>query len=117
MSGFGRNLSARREALHLTQEDLAKRSGVTQQAISLIEAGKRSPTENTMDLLAEALGCGTSDLVDGGKKEKQLLTHKQAHLLKEASVLNDEGIDRLILLISSLKCDPKLTEKSENLAI
>lgn len=57
-----------RERRRLTQAELAKASGVTQQAISNIETGKRkSPGADTLYKLACALRCTVDDLIDTGK--------------------------------------------------
>ena len=65
MSNFGERLKARRLMLHLSQNELSKRSGVSQQAISGIESGRNSPSEQTIIMLASALRCSLSDLMEG----------------------------------------------------
>lgn len=58
-------LQKMRERRRLTQEELAKASGVTQQAISAIESGKnKSPRVDTLYFLAEALKCTVDDLIE-----------------------------------------------------
>lgn len=54
-----------RERRKMTQEELAKASGVTQQAISAIESGKnKSPKISTLFFLANALRCTVDDLIE-----------------------------------------------------
>lgn|SRR5487761_1432495 len=48
-------LLTRRSELHLTQQQLAERSGVAQTEISRIERGRKSPTLDTYSRLASAL--------------------------------------------------------------
>ena len=60
MSIFSKNLKREREDQGITQAALARKSSVSQQAISAIEAGVRSPTEETMQMLSDALGCTLS---------------------------------------------------------
>ena len=56
-------LRQEREKAGLGQVELARRSGVSQQAISLIESGERkNPGIETLNALAVALGCALSDL-------------------------------------------------------
>jgi DNA-binding XRE family transcriptional regulator len=50
------SLIAGRHQLHLTQAQLAVRSGVAQEEISRIERGRKSPTMDTFARLAAALG-------------------------------------------------------------
>ena len=64
MSIFAQNMALLRKEKKISQEELAEKSGVTQQAISMIEAGKRSPTEYTMQQLAHGLGVPLSEMVE-----------------------------------------------------
>lgn len=57
-------ICALRHNLGLTQEELARKSGVTQQFIQMIERGKRSPSLRTALKLAECLGCSVEELAD-----------------------------------------------------
>lgn len=59
----GRNGSRIRKEQGLTQEQLAARSGLSQQYISGLEQGRRNPTIVTLYELAMALGVGHVDLV------------------------------------------------------
>jgi transcriptional regulator with XRE-family HTH domain len=53
---FGDLLRRHRDSAGLTQEDLAERTGLTSQAISLLERGvRRRPHKYTVQKLAEAL--------------------------------------------------------------
>lgn len=54
---FGNLLRRQRDRVGLTQEDLAERTGLTSQAISLLERGeRRRPQRYTVQKLAETLG-------------------------------------------------------------
>jgi len=54
-----------RERRHMTQIELAEKSGVTQQAISKIETRQReNPGVLTMQKLANALRCTVDDLIE-----------------------------------------------------
>ena len=59
----GRNAARLRDEASLTQEQLAERSGLTQQYISDLERGKCNPTIVTLYELAQALGVGPVELV------------------------------------------------------
>src|SRR5215204_7503786 len=60
---FGDLLRHHRDSANLTQEDLAERTGLTPQAISLLERGeRRRPHRYTVEKLAEALGLTRQDL-------------------------------------------------------
>jgi transcriptional regulator with XRE-family HTH domain len=59
----GRNAARLRAEAGLTQEQLAERSGLTQQYISDLERGKCNPTIVTLYELAQALGTSQVELV------------------------------------------------------
>ncbi len=60
---FGDLLRQHRRAAHLTQEQLAERSGMSVRAISDLERGARqAPHRDTLRLLVEALGLGTDEV-------------------------------------------------------
>ena len=62
---FGDLLRRQRDMVGLTQEDLAERTGLTSQAISLLERGeRRRPQRYTVQKLAEALFRGLSRYAD-----------------------------------------------------
>ena len=69
--GVGENLRRIRNARKLSQEMLARKSTVSQSAISAIEREEKAPTASTLTLLAKALGCVPSDLLEEKEKELQ----------------------------------------------
>ncbi|MHC2365063.1 transcriptional regulator with XRE-family HTH domain [Rhizobium leguminosarum] len=59
----GKNFARLRHEKGLTQEDVAARSGFSQQYISGLESGRRNPTIVTLFELAQALNVSHIDLV------------------------------------------------------
>jgi transcriptional regulator with XRE-family HTH domain len=59
----GRNVRRVRQERGFTQEQLAERSGFSQQYISGLEQGRRNPTVVTVYELATALGVNYLDLL------------------------------------------------------
>jgi transcriptional regulator with XRE-family HTH domain len=59
----GRNVKRIRQDTGLTQEELAERSGFSQQYISGLEQGRRNPTIVSIYELATALGVSHMELV------------------------------------------------------
>lgn len=59
----GRNVARARRAKGLTQEQVADRSGFSQQYLSSLERGRRNPTIITIYELAQALGVEHVELV------------------------------------------------------
>ncbi|UYV13490.1 MAG: helix-turn-helix transcriptional regulator [Phycisphaera sp.] len=60
---FGEMVRQRREALELSQEELASRAGLHRTAITMIERAKRSSTLETIEKLALALQIQPSELI------------------------------------------------------
>ena len=90
---FSENLKLARERAHLTQRMLAAQSGVSQQAISAIESGGRSPSETTMKLLCDALGCTVSELIgdETPTSGEWNLTLDEKKLIQDYRNLNAQG--------------------------
>jgi transcriptional regulator with XRE-family HTH domain len=65
-------LKAERERRGLTQEDLARMSGVSRQTINYLENGRQRPYAKTLERLSAALGVDPNELaVDGVAVRKQ----------------------------------------------
>jgi transcriptional regulator with XRE-family HTH domain len=64
---FGQNVRAARIKAGLTQTQLAERTGLTQQYVSLVEAGHQNITIDTMAALARAVGRDVSALLRKGR--------------------------------------------------
>ena len=60
-----------REEQNLSQFELSLQSGVSQNMITYIETGKRSPTLKTIIKLCNALGISPAKLFDIDDKEKE----------------------------------------------
>lgn len=59
---FGENVRRKREALHMTQEELAEKTKVSQQMISHIETGRKTATVYVATDIAKAFGCSMDEL-------------------------------------------------------
>lgn len=62
---FASKLKGFREKAGWSQQHLADRAGITQKAVSLLEAGARSPSWATVQALAGALGVSCEVFQDG----------------------------------------------------
>jgi transcriptional regulator with XRE-family HTH domain len=65
----GRNFARLRQEKGLTQEEVAARSGFSQQYLSGLERGARNPTVITLYELAQALGVSHVDLIRPDRKK------------------------------------------------
>lgn len=63
---IGNQIKFYRKKLHLSQEELAQKSGLSRNAIYNYENERRSPDIDTLKRIAETLGIKLSELIDGG---------------------------------------------------
>lgn len=66
MKTFGNNLNYFMQQADMTQEDLARATGLTQASISRYAAGIQMPGLRAIINLAHALGISTDELIDFG---------------------------------------------------
>jgi transcriptional regulator with XRE-family HTH domain len=67
-AALGLAVKARREALGLTQEQLANDSGLHQRWISNVETGKRNPSYASLRRLADGLDLTASELLQRAER-------------------------------------------------
>jgi transcriptional regulator with XRE-family HTH domain len=60
---FRENMRRRRIELQLTQKDVASRLGVSAPTVTILEKGPKSPTLDTIERVAFALGCSPATLL------------------------------------------------------
>ena len=90
-------LKGKRKEKKWTQKILAQKSGVSQQAISFIENARNTPSEGTLRLLAKALDCSISELVDDSSNIKaEQLSPLEDRLLYIFRQLNALGKDTIL---------------------
>jgi transcriptional regulator with XRE-family HTH domain len=65
MNIIGSCIANRRIDLGLSQQEVARKIGKTQAAISNIEAGKRTPSIGMLHLIAQALQVQMSQILEG----------------------------------------------------
>lgn len=68
---FGRNLFMARRRACMSQEDLARRSGLHRTEIGLLEQGRREPRLLTLLKLLDALGADPFALLKGLRAESK----------------------------------------------
>lgn len=65
---IGRILRRKREALRISQEELAARSEVDRSYISILERGLKSPTIETLEKICAALGTLPERVIEEARK-------------------------------------------------
>ena len=69
---FLKNVRRRRLTLGLTQSQVADALGISQPGYAAIEAGRRNPSLDVVERVADALGCEAPDLLVAVTEEKIL---------------------------------------------
>jgi transcriptional regulator with XRE-family HTH domain len=92
---LGQRIRKRREALNITQQELAQALGVTPQHISVIEQSKRVPSLTFLAKLAEKLGVSIDYLASGKAAQGEI------------------ALDSIL----AIKADKKLTAKAKRALI
>ncbi len=96
---IGQRIRKRRQALKITQQELAKALGVTPQHISGIEQEKRSPSLPFLSKLAEELGVTTDYLLSG----KEGIITNAIPAIKADKSLSLKAKKALIALVEELR--------------
>lgn len=60
---IGHKITVRRAVLRMNQAELARRIGVAQSYISMLERGERTLNDEKLERIAEALKCKPEDLL------------------------------------------------------
>lgn len=97
---FGARLKQTRERAGLSGSELAEETGLSQSAISRIEAGKRTPTIDTVQAIAAALKLSVSDLLG---EPAQGLSDDEATLLRDFRRLTPIARDELRAYVDFLR--------------
>ena len=91
MFDIGAEIKRRREALGISQNQLAKRSGCAQSTLSAIENTTKKPSSETLAGIAEALGCTVAELRGETPSAAPRLTAEERQLLRVFRHLNQSG--------------------------
>ncbi len=102
---LGERTKERRQALKITQQDLAQSVGMTPQHISAIEQGKWAPSVTLLPKLAEELGVTTDYLLSG----KESLVTDTVPAIKADKSLTIKVKKLLIGLVEELR-KPAISE-------
>jgi transcriptional regulator with XRE-family HTH domain len=77
--GIGERIKALREEKRMSLRVLSKKSGISANALSLIERNKTSPTVTTLTAVARAFGLPVNDFfVDNEKEKDGFVVYKQS---------------------------------------
>jgi transcriptional regulator with XRE-family HTH domain len=94
---LGRRVRGLREALRLTQEEFARRCGISVSFTSLLERGERSPSYDTLLTIARALEVPVADLFrEGPSGDVADASHARLLDFARRSHLSRQQVERFI---------------------
>ena len=85
------NIRQIRKARGLTQKQLADMIDVSESIISQYENGRKSPSNETLLKLGEALDCSVSDILDDRKALNFALSTLERDLIQKYRALDERG--------------------------
>lgn len=91
MTDIGENISRKMKEQGLSQNRLAKLAGVSQPSISGILSDTKSPSVETIRLIADALGCSVAELLGETEESKPALSADARQLLSDYTALSPQG--------------------------
>ena len=105
---FSEKLIEARKKACLSQQQLSRLSGISQQAISKLENGKSSPSEYTMRQLAAALHIPLSELIDENKEEMDQADWLMQDVLHRIHRLSEPALTRLSDFLTGLEANQSI---------
>ena len=107
---FSEQLARVRRLRHFSQQQLAQRSGISQQAISKLESGKSSPSEYTIRQLAAALRVPMSALLEEGQTKTPTAEGDglKMDIINRIQQLPDPALDRLSDFLDGLEAGQEI---------
>jgi len=111
---FADQLIQARKLRRFSQQQLAMRCGISQQAISNLETGKSSPSEYTIRQLSAALRVPMSALLEEGQIKKPTAEDGElmADIINRVRNLPDPALDRLSCFLDGLEAGQEIASPS-----
>ena len=87
---LGQRIKEYRESMGMSQNELAKKSGLAQSSLSYLESGEKSPSVETLECICKGLGIPLSDLISPETRIFQSSFSKRLRIEREALNLSVE---------------------------
>lgn len=110
------NLKEMREFRGVSQNDLFRKTGLSQQYISLLEKGKTEMTIEKAITISKALNCKVSELfndLDAGMDKLSTFTSNPGQVLKSVREMAGVSTDKVAFLLGMNELDYKAFERIE----
>lgn len=112
MNNVGKIIKKKREEINISQNQLAKKAGISQAALSALESETKNPNVETIFMLASALNCSVSELLGETANGIKTLESSARNLLNIYDQLNDAGKSMLIAQAEIILQQPAMRKKS-----
>lgn len=103
MKHYGDKLAQLREKRGLTQEDLAKKLGLSRAALSHYETGRREPDYDTLKHFADFFEVSIDFLLGRTVKENSALDHDVAQFVDALELSDEDILEKFALTIDGRK--------------
>ena len=94
---FGEMIAERRRAMRMTQEELANKLGLSNDAVSRMENGRMAPKMSRFQDIADVLGCSVADLF---RKADAKASDRAATMVGILEPLSDEAQEALVDIVA-----------------
>jgi transcriptional regulator with XRE-family HTH domain len=102
MELFATNLRRRAEELGISNAEVARRAGLTERRYGNYVSGRREPDLATLVRIASVLATTPNDLLAEQEQEKMPAELKQHRALAALSVLQDDDLERVTIMLEAL---------------
>ena len=103
------NIKQIRKARGLTQAQLAKMIDVSESMVSQYESEKKSPSNETLLKLGEALDCSVSDILDDRKAFDFALSAHERDIVQKYRAMDERG-RKVVDAVIEVESGPKIVE-------
>lgn len=119
MCEIGERIKRMRELSGISQNQLAKKAGIAQSTLSAIEAKTKSPSVDTVIMLAKALDCTVAHLIgeDDASAVPLHRSEEEKELVSLFDALNTEGRQRLLEYAQDMAQLAKWTKEKTTKAV
>ena len=100
-AGFSEHLQQIRQSKGLSQTDLAQRTGLKPAAISHFETGRRKPSFDNLNKLADALGVSMDYLFGEAREHASTASSKLLRDFEKLSLKDQDVVQEMIQILLS----------------
>ena len=100
---FRKNLPYYMNLAGINQAELAKAVGVSKSTVSTWLSGRSYPRIDTIQIIADVVGCDTDDLVTENEEQVQKISEEERILFRLARTAKPEAIRAAVAVLKSME--------------